>query len=287
MQTAESSYLEEQLKAYFGYNDFRPYQREIIQACLSGKDVLAILPTGAGKSICYQLPALLLPGITVVISPLISLMQDQVVALTKNSLSAAYINSSLPQQQTQYILSRLSSYKLIYIAPERLSNPEFIEKLKQTNVSLFAIDEAHCISQWGHAFRPEYRGLSLLKQNFPQTPIIALTATATREVEKDIEKQLLLENPFLTRATFDRPNLMLQVRPRAPKELLSFIKKHKEQSGIVYCATRKGVEENYELLKKEGYAVGKYHAGLEDEEKSKMQHEFVYGDRNSCLWDGN
>jgi len=271
--------LEEQLKLYFGYNDFRPNQREIVMACLDGKDVLAILPTGAGKSICYQLPAMLMPGLVVVISPLISLMQDQVASLTKNNLSAAFLNSSLRYEEMQHLLGHLHEYKMLYVAPERFANPEFIKRLQQIKVALFAIDEAHCISQWGHSFRPDYRELALLKKLFPQTPVMALTATATKDVEKDIATQLALKEPFTIRASFDRPNLTFRIyqKDNVEKQVLKFLAKHPNESGILYGATRKVVDEIHEVLVSKGFKVGKYHAGLSDTERMRAQQEFIYG----------
>ena len=274
--------LETKLKTHFGYNEFRPFQREIVEASLSGRDVLAILPTGAGKSICYQLPALVLPGLTVVVSPLISLMQDQVVSLAKNDIAAAFLNSSLLSHEIAFLLDNLADYKLLYVAPERFAMPDFIQRLQKVRVSLFAIDEAHCISQWGHAFRPEYRQLSLLKQNFPTTPIIALTATATREVENDIAQQLTMQNPLIVRASFDRPNLTLLVQKRddSDAQLLEFLRKHPNQSGIIYGTTRKIVDETEEFLREKKFKVGKYHAGLSDKDRAQAQHDFIYGE---CL----
>jgi ATP-dependent DNA helicase RecQ len=272
--------LEEQLKAYFGYNDFRPNQKGIVAACLSGKDVLAVLPTGAGKSICYQLPAMLMQGLTVVVSPLISLMQDQVVSLTKSGLAAAFLNSSLHYEDAQHLISHLVDYKILYVAPERFANQGFIQSLQQLPIALFAIDEAHCISQWGHSFRPDYRQLDLLKKNFPKTPIMALTATATREVEADIASQLGLKDPYMVRASFDRPNLTFRIYPKddADKQLLRCLKKHPNQSGILYAATRNAVEETHEMLKKNGFIVGRYHAGLSEAERTQAQHDFTYGE---------
>lgn len=271
--------LEEKLKEHFGYNEFRPNQRAIIEACLEGKDVLAVLPTGAGKSICYQLPAMILPGLTVVISPLISLMQDQVVSLTKNGLSAGFLNSSLTADDARRLMNDLGDYKMLYVAPERFAVGEFLEKLKQVPIALFAIDEAHCISQWGHSFRPDYRQLSLLKKEFPKTAVMALTATATREVERDIAGQLKLQNPYMVRASFDRPNLTIRIDPKdqVEKQVLRFLKKHPNESGILYGATRKSVDEMHLSLRKNGFEAGKYHAGLSDEERKEAQHQFIYG----------
>jgi len=270
--------LEEELKQYFGYNEFRAYQKEIIQALLRKEDVLAILPTGAGKSLCYQLPALLQSGTAIVVSPLISLMQDQVVSLYKNGISAAFINSSLPYQEIQSVLNHLSDYKLLYVAPERLLDPQFLSRLKETPISFFVIDEAHCISQWGHSFRVEYRKLSILKEIFPHCPIIALTATATGEVEKDIQVQLAMRNPILIKGSFDRPNLTIRIHPKiqVDKQLKNFLEQQGDRPGIIYAATRKGVENAFESLRQAGYVVGRYHAGLSEQERSSSQHAFLH-----------
>lgn len=270
--------LEEELKRYFGYNTFRAYQKEIIHALLRKEDVLAILPTGAGKSLCYQLPALLQPGTAIVVSPLISLMQDQVVSLYKNGISAAFVNSSLLYQDIQSVLCNLSDYKLLYVAPERLTDPQFLERLRETTVSFFVIDEAHCISQWGHSFRAEYRKLSILKEIFPQCPIIALTATATRDVEKDIQLQLSMRNPTHIKGSFDRPNLTirLQSKIQAENQLKTFLKQQGHSPGIIYCSTRKGVETTFSMLQQAGYTVGRYHAGLSEQERTASQHAFLH-----------
>ncbi|WP_068470440.1 DNA helicase RecQ [Candidatus Protochlamydia phocaeensis] len=270
--------LEGKLKEIFGYNDFRAYQKEIIQAILAGKDVMAILPTGAGKSLCYQLPAMLLPGTAIVISPLISLMQDQVVSLYKNGIPAAFLNSSLHYQDIQDVLNHLADYKLLYVAPERLADSQFINRLKDIPLSFFVVDEAHCISQWGHSFRGEYRKLSVLKQLFPQCPMMALTATATLDVEKDIISQLAMEQPVLIKGSFDRPNLTIRIHPKIQpeKQVLEFIRQKSQQPGIIYAATRKGVESTFLQLQQAGFQVGRYHAGMTDQERSASQHAFLH-----------
>lgn len=278
-EISSATTLEDHLKALFGYNAFRHCQRDIVTAILERRDVLAILPTGAGKSICYQLPAMLMPGLAIVVSPLISLMQDQVVSLSKNGLPAAFLNSSLHFHDMHSVLNNLSDYKLLYVAPERLADQNFIQRLKQVKVSFFAIDEAHCISQWGHSFRPEYRQLSFLKTTFPESSVIALTATATPEVEKDIAVQLAMKSPHLVKASFDRPNLTLRINSKtnSSSQLREFLDKHPNESGIIYASTRKTVDNTYEVLKQLGYNVGKYHAGMTDDERTKAQHDFVYG----------
>lgn len=272
--------LEGYLKAYFGYNEFRTSQKEIILSLLNKKDVVSILPTGAGKSVCYQLPAMLMQGVAVVISPLISLMQDQVVGLSKNGLSAAFLNSSLRSREITQLLENLDSYKILYVAPERFSDAKFIESLRKVSVSFFAIDEAHCISQWGHSFRPDYRQLSCLKQTFPDTPVIALTATATREVETDIIHQLAMRNPQIVRASFDRPNLTISIQNKKDPliQATTFIANHAGASGILYAATRKKVDEAYEYFHGRGMKVGKYHAGMTESARAEAQHAFIYGD---------
>jgi len=270
--------LESGLKKYFGYNEFRAHQKEIIQHVCDGRDVLAILPTGAGKSLCYQLPAMMLPGITLVVSPLISLMQDQVVSLNKSGIPAAFLNSSLHHMEAINLLKNLSDYKLLFIAPERFSNEQFQEHLKGVNVSLIAIDEAHCISQWGHSFRPEYRQLSFLKEAFPDSPVLTLTATATPEVEKDITEQMTMKDPIVIKSSFDRPNLTIRINEKknTSQQLHEFLKKHEDQSGIIYCSTRKGVEATYAELKVAGHNVSMYHAGMTDGIRTTAQHDFIY-----------
>jgi ATP-dependent DNA helicase RecQ len=268
--------LEAKLKQYFGYNTFRANQKEIVSAILENKDVLAILPTGAGKSLCYQLPAMILEGTAIVISPLISLMQDQVESLSKNGLSAVYLNSSLSSHDQWDLLKSLSQYKILFIAPERLSDPQFVARLKETPLSFFVFDEAHCISQWGHAFRPEYRQVGFLKTTFNK-PVLAFTATATVDVEKDILEQLSIQNALVIKASFDRPNLTIRILQRVVQttQLLDFIAKRKNKSGIVYAATRKTVDQTHKDLLEAGYIAGKYHAGLTNEERAAAQRAFI------------
>lgn len=271
-------FLEEKLKQHFGYNDFRMHQKEIIESVLRKEDVVAILPTGAGKSLCYQLPAMLMPGTAIVISPLISLMQDQVTSLYKNGIPAAFLNSSLYFNDLQAVLNNLSDYKLLYLAPERLADAQFLAKLKEIPISFFVIDEAHCISQWGHSFRLEYRRLSILKQTFPECPVMALTATATPDVQKDMIAQLAMPKPVVVKGSFDRPNLTIRVHPKSnpDQQLQDFLAQQKNQSGIIYASTRKNVESAYEKLRDAGLRVGRYHAGLSDKERAESQHAFLH-----------
>jgi ATP-dependent DNA helicase RecQ len=272
--------LHAKLKENFGFEKFRPNQEEIINCILSGQDTLAIMPTGGGKSICFQLPALVFPGITIVISPLIALMKDQVDGLKANGIEACFINSSQTEDDRQFYIESLKSnvIKLVYIAPESLS---FLDNIfNSLTISLIAIDEAHCISSWGHDFRPAYTNLGYLKNRFPSTPILALTATADKATRKDISKQLNLKNPKLFVASFDRKNLSLEVRPALDrvKQIIDFIQEKPNESGIVYCLSRKTTEELAEKLQKIGISAKAYHAGLDNKIRSKTQDEFINDD---------
>lgn len=271
----------ETLKTYFGYDTFREGQEKIVEAILANRDVLAIMPTGAGKSICYQIPALILPGITLVISPLISLMQDQVKALNDAGIHAAFINSSLTENQISKALYLAASgrYKIIYVAPERLENYEFLEFARNVEISMVTVDEAHCISQWGQDFRPSYLKIVEFIKNLPKRPIVsAFTATATEEVKNDILCTLSLEDPEVVITGFDRKNLYYSVENIRKKDefIMEYIEKHPTESGIIYCATRKNVDNLFELLFKRGVPVTRYHAGLTNETRKKNQDDFIY-----------
>lgn len=269
------------LKEYFGHTEFRHGQENIVDCLLSGRDALCIMPTGAGKSICYQIPALVFEGITFVISPLISLMKDQVTALVQSGISAAYINSSLTYRQYLRVLKNTEEgkYKIIYAAPERLAVTEFLELSQKLNISMVAVDEAHCVSQWGQDFRPSYLKITEFIEQLPKRPVVgAFTATATKEVKDDILKLLKLKDPLSVTTGFDRSNLFFSVgRPKAKDdELLRLINERRDSSGIVYCATRKTVEEVCDLLNREGLPATRYHAGLGEEERKINQEDFVY-----------
>lgn len=271
----------ELLRRCFGYSEFRSGQDELTDALLSGRDVLGVMPTGAGKSICYQLPALLMRGITLVVSPLISLMKDQVSALTQSGVAAAYINSSLTFAQYREVLRRAQSgaYKIIYVAPERLGTADFLDFAEHADISMLAVDEAHCISQWGQDFRPSYLKIADFIASRARRPVIgAFTATATDEVKADIERLLQLRDPLRLTTGFDRPNLYFEVaRPKNKQSCLeAFIARHPQQSGIVYCATRKAVEKVCADLLDHGISATRYHAGLEDEERQENQDAFIY-----------
>ena len=271
----------ETLKTYFGYDTFREGQEKIVEAILTNRDVLAIMPTGAGKSICYQIPALILPGITLVISPLISLMQDQVKALNDAGIHAAFINSSLTENQISKALYLAASgrYKIIYVAPERLENYEFLEFARNVEISMVTVDESHCISQWGQDFRPSYLKIVEFLKNLPKRPIVsAFTATATEEVKNDILCTLSLADPEVVITGFDRKNLYYSVENIRRKDefIMEYIEKHPTESGIIYCATRKNVDNLFELLFKRGVPVTRYHAGLTNETRKKNQDDFIY-----------
>ena len=272
---------EQALKILFGYDSFRAGQKSVIDNILAGRDAFAVMPTGAGKSVCYQIPAVLLPGITLVISPLISLMQDQVKALNEAGVQAAFINSSLSEKDYNETIrkARQGTYKIIYIAPERLVTEGFLALAKSVPVSMVTVDEAHCISQWGQDFRPSYMKIVEFVKTLEKRPIIsAFTATATETVREDIICTLGLQNPFTLVNGFDRENLFFQVDKPKNKEqyILKYISGHSGDSGIIYCATRKNVDNIYALLKGKGVSVGKYHAGMSAEERKKMQDDFVF-----------
>ncbi len=267
------------LKKYYGYDEFRPMQEEIIQNVLDKKDSLVLMPTGGGKSICYQIPAVILPGVTIVVSPLISLMKDQVEALLGNGISAAYINSSQSFDEMNRIENLLldNKLKLLYVSPEKIVSGAFLPFLKNIPINLFAVDEAHCISSWGHDFRPEYTQMGFLKDQFPDVPIIALTATADKLTRKDIISQLKLANADVFLSSFDRPNLSLEVRSgqKRIEQILEFIKSRSNQVGIIYCLSRKSTEELAAKLNGQGIKSAAYHAQVENREKAKVQEDFI------------
>ncbi|WP_017304575.1 DNA helicase RecQ [Spirulina subsalsa] len=279
--------LESSLKHFFGYDAFRPGQRQVITEALQNRDVLVIMPTGGGKSLCYQLPALLRSGVTIVVSPLIALMKDQVDALQNNGVGATFLNSSLEREEVrdreQQILS--GSIKLLYVAPERLLSESFIPFLDilrdRLGLASFAIDEAHCVSEWGHDFRPEYRQLRLLRQRYPDTPMMALTATATQRVQQDIINQLALQDPHFHISSFNRPNLYYGVIPKEKRsypQLLKVIQNHANSSGIVYCLSRKNVEEIAARLQRDNVSALPYHGGMTSELRNHNQTRFIRDD---------
>lgn len=275
------------LKQYFGHSAFKEGQEQVVDAILQRRDALCVMPTGAGKSVCYQVPALIFEGVTLVISPLISLMKDQVNALTQNGIPAAYINSSLDYGQYLNALEELRSgaYKIVYVAPERLAVPEFLDACGNIRIDLVAVDESHCISQWGQDFRPGYLKIADFVERLGYRPVIAaFTATATAEVKDDIENALHLITPFRITTGFDRPNLRFEVmRPKSKTQtLIELLKNRQGESGIVYCSTRKKVEEVTLELIKAGFSAAMYHAGLEDEVRKRNQEDFVY-DRKSIM----
>ena len=276
--------INQTLKQYFGYDSLRTGQEELINGILAGHDVLGIMPTGAGKSLCYQLPALMLKGITLVISPLISLMSDQVKALNQAGVHAAYINSSLTENQIRIALSYASQgrYKIIYVAPERLNTPRFLDFACNADISMLTVDEAHCISQWGQDFRPSYLEIAGFLTRLPRRPIVsAFTATATERVKNDIVASLGLNNPVTMVTGFDRPNLFFRVVTRKggsqkDNSIINYVKKHEDESGIIYCATKKNVDKLYTLLNEQGISAGRYHAGLSNDERKQNQEDFTY-----------
>lgn len=271
------------LKKYFGFSQFKGPQEAIINDLIDGQDLLVLMPTGGGKSLCYQIPALLRPGVAIVVSPLIALMEDQVVALRSQGIRAAFYNSSLSSDESRQVLSQLyqKQLDLLYIAPERLLSVSFLERLKQCDISLFAIDEAHCVSQWGHDFRPEYAALGKLKQHFPQVPMIALTATADKQTRTDIIQQLNY-CPKVYIASFNRANIHYQVIVKTSplKQLKIFLQQQQDQAGIIYCGTRNAVEKLTEQLCSLGFQAGAYHAGLPFAQRRDVQTRFRYDQIN-------
>lgn len=270
------------LTKHFGYENFRPGQEKIVQHLLNHEDCLGIMPTGAGKSICYQIPALIFPGTTIVISPLISLMKDQVDTLNKKQIPASYINSTLSTSESKTIMQNAlnGNYKIIYIAPERLEVPSFIDFLNTISISMIAIDEAHCVSQWGHDFRKSYLQIANVISRLKSRPIIsAFTATATNLVKEDIKKILNLNNPFTLITGFDRENLSFQVLNSANKKefVVNYLESHKNVCGIIYCLSRKKVDSLYCYLNSLSFSVCKYHGGMSEKQRSKNQDEFISG----------
>src|SRR5512144_375135 len=275
---ADDSAMHHTLLTVFGFPSFRPNQEAIVSHILAGRDVFAVMPTGGGKSLCYQLPALLRPGTAVVISPLISLMKDQVDAARENGIAAAFLNSSQDAREMSEVFRGLKDgkVKLLYIAPERFAMPQFVETLKTVPLSLFAIDEAHCISEWGHDFRPDYLSLSGIPALFPGVPVAAFTATATERVQKDIIEKIGLREPYVLRASFNRPNLFYQVEQKkdVERQLVDFLKDREGESGIVYRTTRDSVTKTATYLASSGIRALPYHAGLSAEEREKNQEAF-------------
>lgn len=270
------------LSQVFGYSEFRTGQLDIIEQALNHRDSLVIMPTGGGKSLCFQIPALLMPGLTIVVSPLISLMKDQVDTLQANGVAAAYLNSSQTREESMQVLNAMQygEIKLIYVAPERILQPNFLERIQQLHISLIAIDEAHCISQWGHDFRPEYASLGQIKSVLPTPPIMALTATADDATRQEISSRLNLNDPFYHQASFDRPNIRytLYEKFKPFTQLLQYLKTQDNNSGIIYCTTRKQVEETAFKLQQQNYSVLGYHGGMEHSERMSVQESFIRGD---------
>jgi len=276
--------MENLLKKHFGFDAFRPLQKEIIERTLLGKDSVVLMPTGGGKSLCFQLPALMLDGVAIVISPLISLMKDQVDALRANGITADYINSSLKPAEIAEVMenARAGALKIIYIAPERLSVPGFEYFLHNLKISVIAIDEAHCISQWGHDFRPDYRNLTVLRRNFPNIPIIALTATATEDVREDIVRQLSLHDHKMFISSFNRPNLSYEVMPKKDSfgSILSLVRDCKDSSVIIYCFSRNDTQTLVDKLNNKGFSAVAYHAGLNAKTRKENQEKFIKDEVN-------
>jgi len=270
--------IHEALKKYYGYDSFRPQQEEIINNILNKNDTLVLMPTGGGKSLCFQIPAIVSEGITIVISPLIALMTDQVNNLKQIGVEAEYINSNLSDDLYKDVYKKTlnNTLKMLYVSPEKLQTNNFIDFLKKLNISYFAIDEAHCISNWGHDFRPDYTKLNILKEEFKHVPIIALTATADKVIRKDILTQLNISHAKVYLSSFDRKNLSLNVSYGSKKfeQILNFLKSRKDENGIIYCISRKNTEDLCKKLKHAGYKCGFYHAGMEANERSKIQQEF-------------
>lgn len=281
-ENSSALFMRQTLQRYFGYTDFYPLQEEIIGDVLEDRDVLVLMPTGGGKSICYQLPAVMRGNLTIVISPLIALMKDQIDNLRAIGITAASINSTLDHVRISEIKSQLvkNHIRLLYVAPERIMLPQFFDFLQQLSISMIAIDEAHCISEWGHDFRPEYRKLNLLKSQFPNVPLIALTSTATPLVQSDIINQLGMANPKIYRGSLDRRNLFYQIRPKKEmyQNLLWYIRNHPKDSGIIYCQSRKSVEALCDRLREDGIRALPYHAGLTPDVRSENQEKFIKDD---------
>ena len=271
----------ELLKRYYGYHTFKPIQQKAIESILNGRDTFVVMPTGGGKSLCYQIPALMLDGLTLVISPLISLMKDQVDQLVRLGIRAACMNSMLDEEQYRQLRTEIQEQRIqiLYIAPERLRSGDFLSLLRKQHIRLVAVDEAHCVSQWGHDFRPSYHAISQFVKSLPERPVVAaFTATATQETREDIIRRLELVQPNIYRASFNRSNLILAVeRDGGRKEkLLEFVKNHRGQSGIIYCNTRKEVDKVWDMLRRAGIPVLRYHGGMEDWERNENQEKFIY-----------